>query len=42
MDEVEASAAVGPAPEVADHLRSYDVDLIVCRIGYDHSRHDRR
>lgn len=35
MDEVEATAIVGPATEVADHLASYDVDLIVCRIGYD-------
>ncbi len=37
MDEVEASATVGSADEVAEHLRSYDdVDLVVCRIGYDH------
>lgn len=35
MDEVEASATVGSAAEIAEHLRSYDVDLVVCRIGYD-------
>jgi alkanesulfonate monooxygenase SsuD/methylene tetrahydromethanopterin reductase-like flavin-dependent oxidoreductase (luciferase family) len=35
MDEVEASATVGSAEEVADHLAGYDVDLVVCRIGYD-------
>lgn len=35
MDEVEASAIVGSAAEVAERLSSYDVDLIVCRIGYD-------
>lgn len=36
MDEVEASATVGSAEEVADHLASYEgVDLVVCRIGYD-------
>ncbi len=35
MDEVEASATVGSADEVAEHLAGYDVDLIVCRIGYD-------
>lgn len=35
MDEVEASATVGSADEVAEQLSEYDVDLIVCRIGYD-------
>ncbi|MGI9594719.1 MAG: LLM class flavin-dependent oxidoreductase [Acidimicrobiales bacterium] len=35
MDEVEDSATVGSADQVAEHLGSYDVDLIVCRIGYD-------
>lgn len=35
MDEVEASAIVGSADEVATNLATYDVDLIVCRIGYD-------
>lgn len=36
MDEVEASAVVGTADEVAEHLAGYDdVDLVVCRIGYD-------
>jgi alkanesulfonate monooxygenase SsuD/methylene tetrahydromethanopterin reductase-like flavin-dependent oxidoreductase (luciferase family) len=35
MAEVEASAIVGSADEVADHLRGYDVDLVVCRVGYD-------
>lgn len=35
MDEVEASAIVGSAAEVAETLGDYDVDLVVCRIGYD-------
>lgn len=35
MDEVEASATVGTAEEVAAELLDYDVDLVVCRIGYD-------
>lgn len=35
MDEVEASAIVGNADEIAENLESYDVDLVVCRIGYD-------
>jgi alkanesulfonate monooxygenase SsuD/methylene tetrahydromethanopterin reductase-like flavin-dependent oxidoreductase (luciferase family) len=35
MDEVEASATVGSAAEVAEGLAEYDVDLVVCRIGYD-------
>ena len=35
MDEVEATAIVGSAAEVGERLSSYDVDLIVCRIGYD-------
>ena len=35
MDEVEASAIVGSAVEVAERLHAYDVDLVVCRIGYD-------
>lgn len=36
MDEVEASALVGSADEVAGQLASYDdVDLVICRIGYD-------
>ncbi len=43
MDEVEASATVGSADEVAEHLAGYragpgdddGVDLVVCRIGYD-------
>ena len=35
MAEVEASATVGTAEEVADAMSDYDVDLVVCRIGYD-------
>lgn len=35
MDEVEASATVGTASEIAETLAGYDVDLVVCRIGYD-------
>ena len=35
MDEVEASAIVGTAEQVADELSQYDVDLVVCRVGYD-------
>ena len=35
MDEVEASATVGSAQEIADSLAGYDVDLVVCRVGYD-------
>jgi len=35
MDEVEASATVGSATEIAAHLNEYDADLVVCRIGYD-------
>ena len=46
MDEVEASAIVGSAEEVADYLDGFagagggpddpdGVDLVVCRIGYD-------
>lgn len=35
MDEVEASAIVGSAEHVADTLAGYDVDLVVCRVGYD-------
>jgi alkanesulfonate monooxygenase SsuD/methylene tetrahydromethanopterin reductase-like flavin-dependent oxidoreductase (luciferase family) len=35
MDEVEASAIVGGADEVADRLAQYEADLVVCRIGYD-------
>ncbi|MCP3993031.1 MAG: LLM class flavin-dependent oxidoreductase [Actinomycetia bacterium] len=35
MDEVEASATVGTADEVAATLSEFDVDLVVCRIGYD-------
>jgi alkanesulfonate monooxygenase SsuD/methylene tetrahydromethanopterin reductase-like flavin-dependent oxidoreductase (luciferase family) len=35
MDEVEASATVGRAEEVAEHLAGYEADLVVCRIGYD-------
>jgi len=35
MDEVEKSATVGSAEEIADELDGYDVDLVVCRIGYD-------
>lgn len=35
MDEVEATAIVGSAAEVAERLDDYDVDLVVCRIGYD-------
>ncbi|MCP5029093.1 MAG: LLM class flavin-dependent oxidoreductase [Actinomycetia bacterium] len=36
MDEVEASALVGGPDEVAEQLAAYtDVDLVVCRIGYD-------
>lgn len=36
MDEVEASAIVGSADEVAAELGEYDADLVICRIGYDH------
>jgi len=35
MDEVEASAIVGSADQVADELAQYDVDLVIARIGYD-------
>lgn len=35
MDEVEASAIVGSADQVAEALAGYDVDLVVCRIAYD-------
>ncbi len=35
MDEVEASAVVGSTEEVVHTLSEYDVDLVVCRIGYD-------
>ena len=35
MDEVEESAIVGSAEQVAEELAQYDVDLVVCRIGYD-------
>ena len=35
MDEVERSATVGSAEEIAEELDGYDVDLVVCRIGYD-------
>jgi hypothetical protein len=35
MDEVEKSATVGSAEEIAAELNGYDVDLVVCRIGYD-------
>ncbi len=39
MDEVEASAIVGSADQVAEELAAYEiesgVDLVVCRIGYD-------
>lgn len=35
MDEVEASATVGTPEQIAEELSEYDVDLIVCRIGYD-------
>ena len=35
MDEVEASAIVGSADQVAEELATYDVELVVCRIGYD-------
>lgn len=35
MDEVEASATVGSAEMIAETLNDYDVDLVVCRIGYD-------
>ncbi len=35
MDEVEASALVGSADEVAAGLNEYDVDLVVARIAYD-------
>lgn len=35
MDEVEASAIVGTAEQVAEELAEYDVDLVVCRVGYD-------
>ena len=35
MDEVEKSATVGSAEQIAEELGGYDVDLVVCRIGYD-------
>lgn len=36
MDEVEASALVRSPDQVAEELAAYDdVDLVVCRIGYD-------
>ena len=35
MDEVERSAMVGSAEEIAEELAGYDLDLVVCRIGYD-------
>ena len=35
MDEVERSATVGSAEEIAEDLGGYDVDLVVCRVGYD-------
>jgi len=36
MDEVEASALIGSADQVAHQLGDFDdVDLVVCRIGYD-------
>ncbi|HBV25957.1 MAG: LLM class flavin-dependent oxidoreductase [Acidimicrobiales bacterium] len=35
MNEVENSATVGTAQEIAEELQGYDVDLVVCRIGYD-------
>ena len=35
MNEVEATAIVGSSAEVAERLAAYDVDLVVCRIGYD-------
>ena len=35
MDEVEKSATVGSAEQIAEELDGYDVDLVVCRIGYD-------
>ncbi len=35
MDEVEESAIVGAPDQVIDALSDYDVDLVVCRIGYD-------
>ena len=35
MNEVEKSATVGSADQIAEDLSGYDVDLVVCRIGYD-------
>ncbi|MEC9473960.1 MAG: LLM class flavin-dependent oxidoreductase [Actinomycetota bacterium] len=35
MNEVEKSATVGSAEQIAEDLSGYDVDLVVCRIGYD-------
>lgn len=35
MQEVEDSAIVGTADQVAEELAGYDVDLVVARIGYD-------
>ena len=35
MDEVERSATVGSAEQIAEELGGYDVDLVVCRVGYD-------
>lgn len=41
MDEVEASSTVGNVNEVVDGLAAYDnVELIVCRIGYDEPPHE--
>tara|TARA_B100001765_G_C19281792_1_gene240313 strand:- start:65 stop:331 length:267 start_codon:yes stop_codon:yes gene_type:complete len=35
MNGVEASATIGSAEEIAEELDGYDVELVVCRIGYD-------
>ncbi len=37
MDEVEASSLIGSSEQLAEQLSVYDdIELIVCRIGYDH------
>jgi len=35
MNGVEGSATIGSAEEIAEELDGYDVELVVCRIGYD-------
>ena len=35
MDEVEQTAIVGSADQIAEQLKEYDVDLVIARVGYD-------